>query len=217
MALIDFLSKHRDAIDKTRNIFDTIQTLEENAMNRPVTSDEKQYLLNMIKGTSIESPKNFIESVTKGTFTVTETLVNEIIKNTAPDFSVKFGDGHFILNTPYFVKPMLAYDSCNFTGTMRSVTIKLLNLTFIPGALFKTLAAKFPFIELGQAVDKTKLITCHLNKIPKLEDNKILNSPYLQYVTIDHLTCEKGKATIKLKVKSEALWVTLLNSTFAKK
>ncbi|GAB60960.1 MAG: hypothetical protein DWB56_12155 [Candidatus Jettenia sp.] len=220
MDLNGFINKHRDKIGTAKDTINKIQDMTESVPCKTATPGEEavleSYLSSIIKGTSIESLRSFIKSVTKGTFTVTETLVNEIIKNYTPDLSIKFGDGHFILNTPYFVKPMLAYDTCNFTEDTRAITIKLLNLTFIPNALLKTLTTKFPFIELSKAADNTKLITCHLNKIPKLENNKILNSPYLQFITIDHITCEAGKATIKLKVKSEKLWAMLLNNAFSK-
>lgn len=220
MGLNDFINKHKDKIGTVKDVINKVQDMAENAADRTATPDKEMvlesYLSSIIKGTSIESLRSFIKSVTKGTFTVTEALVNEIIKNYTPDLSIKFGNGHFILNTPYFVKPMLAYDTCNFTEDTRAITIKLLNLTFIPNALLKTLTTKFPFIELTKSPDNTKLITCHLNKIPKLENNKILNSPYLQFVTIDHILCEEGKATIKLKVKSEKLWTMLLNNAFSR-
>lgn len=220
MDLGDFINKHKDKVGKVKDIVNKVQDMAENAADKTATSGEEatleSYLSNIVKGTSVESLRTFIRSVTKGTFTVTEALVNEIIKNYAPNLSIKFGDGHFILHTPYFVKPMLAYDACNFTENTRSITIKLLNLTFIPNALLKTITTKFPFIELSKSPDNTKLITCHLDKIPKLENNKILNSPYLQFVTIDYIACEEGKATIKLKIKSEGLWATLLNNAFPK-
>lgn len=220
MGLNDFINKHKDKIGTAKDIINKIQDMTESVPGKTVTPGEEavleSYLSSIIKGTSIESLRSFIRSVTKGAFTVTEALVNEIIKNYTPDLSIKFGDGHFILNTPYFVKPMLAYDTCNFTENTRSITIKLLNLTFIPNVLLKTLTTKFPFVELTKSPDNTKLITCHLNKIPKLKSNKILNSPYLQFVTIDHITCEKGKAIIKFKVKSDSLWKMIMNDLLVK-
>ncbi|GJQ50900.1 MAG: hypothetical protein HKUEN01_32860 [Candidatus Kuenenia stuttgartiensis] len=196
-----FIDKHKDKIDKYKDMAGNVLA------NPEIMENYKELLV----GTSLESLKKAIEDITTGTFVVTEVFVNEIIKNYAPDLSVTFNDGHFVLNTPYPVKPELAYDSCDFTGNTRSVSIKMLNLSFIPGFLLKSFL-KFPFLEIGKAEDKAKLFTCHLNKIPKLENNKILNRPYLQHVTIDYLKCEEGKATVKLKLKSEPFWEALLSN-----
>lgn len=200
-----FIDKHKDKIAKAKD-------MASDALTNPEIMKKYKKLL---EGTSLESLKKAIEDITTGTFVVTEVFVNEIIKNYAPDLSVTFNDGHFVLNTPYPVKPELAYDSCDFTGNTRSVSIKMLNLSFIPGFLLNQVLKRFldfPFMEIGKAEDKAKLFTCHLNKIPKLENNKILNSPYLQHVTIDYLKCEKGKATVKLKLKSEPFWEALLSN-----
>ena len=204
MAMRDFINKHKDKINKVKDMTNKVLT-------NPEIMDNSRKIL---KGTSLESLQRAIESITTGTFVVTEVFVNEIIRGYTPDLSIKFNDGHFVLNTPYPVKPELAYDSCNFTENTRSVSIKMLNLSFIPGFVLNQVLKRFlefPFLEIGKAEGKAKLFTCHLNKIPKLENNKILNSPYLQYVTIDYLNCEEGKATIKLKVKSEPLWGALLS------
>ncbi|KHE93365.1 MAG: hypothetical protein K8F52_03115 [Candidatus Scalindua rubra] len=58
-------------------------------------------------------------------------------------------------------------------------------------------------MEYGKDAENTKLITCHLNKIPKLKDNKILNNSYLEHAAIGYIKCETGKATVKLKIKSK--------------
>ena len=58
-------------------------------------------------------------------------------------------------------------------------------------------------MEYGNDAENTKLITCHLNKIPKLKDNNILNNSYIEHATIDYIKCETGKATVKLKLKSK--------------
>ncbi|MBE7549225.1 MAG: hypothetical protein HS127_19530 [Planctomycetia bacterium] len=199
-----FIDKHKDKVDRVKDITNTV-------LANPEIMEKYRELL---KGTSLESLKKAIEDITTGTFEVTEVFVNEIIKNYAPNLSVTFNDGHFVLNKlnkSYPVKPELAYDSCDFTGDTRSVSIKMLNLSYIPGFVLKSFL-NFPFLEIGKAEDKAKLFTCHLNKIPKLENNKILNSPYLQHVTIDYLKCEEGKATVKLKVKSKPFWDALLSN-----
>lgn len=204
MAITDFLNEHKDKINKVKGMANKVLT------NPEIINKHKE----LLKGTSLESLKRAIEGITTGTFAVTEVFVNEIIRNYAPDFSIKFNDGHFVLNTPYPVKPEIAYDSCNFTENTRSISIKMLNLSFIPGFVLNQVLKRFldfPFLEIGKAEGKAKLFTCHLNKIPKLKNNKILNSHYLQYVTIDYLKCDEGKATVKLKVKSEPLWDALLS------
>lgn len=204
MAITDFINEHKDKINKVKGIANKVLT------NPEIMDNYKE----LLKGTSLESLQKAIEGITTGTFVVTEVFVNEIIKNYVPDLSVTFSNGHFVLNTPYPVKPELAYDSCNFTENTRSISIEMLNLSFIPGFFLNQVLKRFldfPFLEIGKAEGRAKLFTCHLNKIPKLENNKILNSPYLQYVTIDYLKCEEGKATVKLKVKSEPLWSVLLS------
>ena len=204
MAIRDFINGHMDKIDKVKDMANTVLA------NPEIMENYKE----LLKDTSLESLQKAIEGITTGTFVVTEVFVNEIIKNYAPDLSVTFNNGHFVLNTPYPVKPELAYDSCNFTGNTRSVSIKMLNLSYIPGFLLNHVLKRFldfPFLEIGKTEDKSKLFTCHLNKIPKLENNKILNSPYLQHVTIDYLKCEEDKATVKLKVKSKPFWDALLS------
>ncbi|MCL4728543.1 MAG: hypothetical protein KJZ66_14690, partial [Candidatus Kuenenia stuttgartiensis] len=123
-----FIDKHKGKIDKVKD-------MASDALTNPEIMEKYKELL---KGTSLESLKKAIEDITTGTFVVTEVFVNEIIKNYAPDLSVTFNDGHFVLNTPYPVKPELAYDSCDFTGNTRSVSIKMLNLSFIPGFLLNT-------------------------------------------------------------------------------
>lgn len=58
-------------------------------------------------------------------------------------------------------------------------------------------------MEHGKDAESTKLITCYLNKIPGLKDNKILNNSFLEHVTIDYIRCETDKTTVKLKLKSK--------------
>ena len=190
------LDKFKDALAKAKN------KASEMLDNSGILDNHKEIL----KGTSLESLSKAIESITNTTFTVTEVFVNEIIRYYAPDISIQFNDGHFILNGPFFVKITLAYDGCNFTGDARSVTLKILDLSWHAKPFLGMAINKFPFIEKSADADKTTLITCHLNKIPKLQDNKVVNSPYLEYVTIDAMTCEPGKLTVKFKVNKESLW-----------
>ena len=96
----------------------------------------------------------------------------------------------------------LDYDSCRFEDSVRSVTFKVLDLKPFHYKMFlRWINKKLPFMEYGKDAENTKLITCHLDKIPKLKDNKILNNSYLEHVTIDYIKCETGKATVKLKLK----------------
>ena len=60
---------------------------------------------------------------------------------------------------------------------------------------------KFPFLQHRKDEEKTRLITCHLNQIPSLKDNKILNNDYLRHLTIDRIDFYEGKVDIKLKIK----------------
>lgn len=165
-------------------------------LNNPAILDEYR---DMLKGTSMESLDKAVISLITTSFTVNEAIVNEIIGRKVPDISIQFNDGHFILNAPYFTKITLTYDSCNFTDDERSVTLKMLGISLHARPFLGTVLEKFPFIEKSKDDDKTTLITCHLNKIPKLQDNKVINSPYLKYVVIDSMTCKPGKIFIKFK------------------
>ena len=87
---------------------------------------------------------------------------------------------------------------------MRAVTFKVLDLKPFHYKMFlRWINKKLPFMEYGKDAENTKLITCHLNKIPKLKDNKILNNSYIEHATIDYIKCETGNATVKLKLKSK--------------
>ena len=122
MAIRDFINGNMDKIDKVKD-------MANNVLANPEIMENYKELL---KDTSLESLQKAIEDITTGTFVVTEVFVNEIIRNYAPDLSVTFNNGHFVLNTPYPVKPELAYDSCNFTGNTRSVSIKMLYIFRYP-------------------------------------------------------------------------------------
>ncbi|TLD41909.1 MAG: hypothetical protein JETT_1850 [Candidatus Jettenia ecosi] len=64
---------------------------------------------------------------------------------------------------------------------------------------------KFPFLKFDKDAEKTRLLTCHLNKIPALKDNKIVNSRYLSYLTVKYIKCTEGKVVVKLKIPLKAL------------
>ena len=144
-----------------------------------------------------------IKDIAKGKFEFKEEFTNEHIMIFAPDYSISLHDGYFILNTPD-IEAKLDYDSCKFEDGVRSVTFKVLDLKPFHYKMFlRWINKKLPFMEYGKDVENTKLITCHLNKIPRLKDNKILNNSFLEHATIDYIKCETGKATVKLKLKSK--------------
>ena len=147
--------------------------------------------------------KGKLQDITKGEFDFTENRLNDYISMCEQDYSVKLHDGYFTLSTPKIVAT-LDYDSCRFEDGERSVTFKVLDLKPFRTKMFLSLISiRYPFMEYGKDAENTKLITCHLNKIPKLKDNKILNNSNLEHVTIDYIKCETGKATVKLKLKSK--------------
>jgi hypothetical protein len=120
--------------------------------------------------------KENLQDILKGKFDFTEDRLNDYISMCAQDYSVKLHDGYFTLSTPDIVAT-LDYDSCRFEDGMRSVTFKVLDLKPFHYKMFlRWINKKLPFMEYGKDAENTKLITCHLDKIPKLKDNKILNN-----------------------------------------
>ncbi|NUO08721.1 MAG: hypothetical protein HUU08_08605 [Candidatus Brocadia sp.] len=94
-----------------------------------------------------------------------------------------------------------AYDSCDLHNDTKAIIIKLFDLKpfYLKPALL-AVPIKYPFIKISRDADDTRLVACHLNEIPSLRNNKILNSPFLKYLTIQYLKCEEGRVTVKLKL-----------------
>ncbi|MFQ5688443.1 MAG: hypothetical protein ACE5GV_17485, partial [Candidatus Scalindua sp.] len=128
-----------------------------------------------------------IKDIARGEFEFTEDFINDYISKFAQDYSIKLHDGYFVLNTPD-IEARLDYDSCRFKDGERSMTFKVLDLKPFHYKMFlRWINKKLPFMEYGKDAENTKLITCHLDKIPKLKDNKILNNSYLEHATIDYI------------------------------
>lgn len=153
--------------------------------------------------------KNEIDNLTKGEIVLTEYFINDCLNGFIQDHAIKLHDGcleYKAENIPVIgkIEAKLAYDSCKFGREAKVITIKILDLKpFYIKPFLKTLPLKFPFVALGKDAERTQLITCHLNKIPALNDNKILNSPWLQYLAIKDLKCEEGKVAVKLGLTVE--------------
>ena len=146
-----------------------------------------------------------IKNLIQGEFSLGESFLNECIKKFTKDHSIKLLDGYFVLKVSN-IEAKLDYNSCEFNEDTRSVTFKLLDLKpFYFKPFLNILRLKFPFLKFIKNTEKTGLLTCHLNRIPALKDNKIVNSRYLQYLTIKYIKCTEGKVAVKLKVTLNAL------------
>lgn len=146
-----------------------------------------------------------IKKLTEGETTLTEGFINDCISEFTQNHSVELHDGRLVYKAVDLV-PMAknieidcAYDSCDFRSDTKVVIIRLLDIKpfYLKPALL-AIPFKYPFIKISKDAENTRLVSCNLNEIPSLRDNKILNSPALKYLTIKYLKCEAGKATIKL-------------------
>lgn len=160
----------------------------------PQTEQEK-------KG-SEERMDKFIKTITSGQFPIGEEFINEIIKGktNSEDYKVEINDGFFTLKTPK-VEADLEFHSAHFDKETKPITFKILNLRpFYYKLLIDFVGLKMPYLAVSKDVDKTKLITCHLNKIPSLQGWSVINNDYIEDLSIEWVRCEKGKAMTKLKV-----------------
>lgn len=148
-----------------------------------------------------------IKKLTDGEITLTEGFINDCISEFTQNHSVELHEGRLVYKAADLV-PMArnieiacAYDSCDFHNDTRAINIKLLDIKpfYLKPALL-ALPVKYPFIKISKDAENTRLVACHLNEIPSLRNNKILNSPFLKYLTIQYLKCESGKVTIKLGI-----------------
>jgi hypothetical protein len=132
---------------------------------------------------------------------ISENLINECIKSFGQDCFVELHKRCCILHAEN-IKAWIDYNSCEFDKELRSITFKILDLKpFYYKPFLGMIHKKFPFLQHRKDEEKTRLITCHLNQIPSVKNNKILNSDYMRYVTIDHLNFEEGAVEIKLKLR----------------
>ncbi|MCF6147026.1 MAG: hypothetical protein E3K37_00020 [Candidatus Kuenenia sp.] len=148
-----------------------------------------------------------IKKLTEGKITISEDFINDCLGEFAPNHSVEVRDGCLVhraedlIPVAKKIEIACAYHACDFRKEAKAVTIKLLDIKpfYLKPALL-ALPIKYPFIKTSRDAENTRLITCHLNEIPSLRNNKILNSPFLKYLTIQYLKCEVGKVTIKLGI-----------------
>lgn len=149
--------------------------------------------------------RDTIKGLIKGEFRLSENFLNKCMKDFTQVQSIKLLNGYFILNVSN-IEAALNYDSCEFNENARSVTFKVLNLKpFYYKPFLNLIHLKFPFLQFDKDAEKTRLLTCHLNKIPALKDNKIVNSRYLSYLTVKYIKCTEGKVAVKLKISLKAL------------
>lgn len=144
----------------------------------------------------------FIKTVTSGQFPISEEFINNLIKDKTnnEDYKVEINDGFFTLKTPK-IEADMEFHSTQFDKDTKPVTFKILNLRpFYYKLLVDFIGLKMPYLTASKDVDKTKLITCHLNKIPSLKDWSVINNDYIEDLSIEWVKCEKGNATVKLKV-----------------
>lgn len=183
-----------------------------NLFERKVTMSTIKKVVNIAKkklGRSVNEAKDWIrqeiKKLTEGEITLTEGFINDCISEFTQNHSVELHDGCLVYRGENLIpvakkiEVTCAYDSCDFGNDTRAITIKLLDIKpfYLKPALL-ALPIKFPFIKTSKNAKDTRLVTCHLNEIPSLKDNKILNSPFMKYLTIEYLKCEEGKVTIKL-------------------
>ncbi|MCF6157248.1 MAG: hypothetical protein E3K32_01455 [wastewater metagenome] len=141
-----------------------------------------------------------IKSLVKRELNLSEDRINECIKDFSQTLSIKLFDGYFVLKASN-IEATLHYESCEFSEDTRSVTFRILDLKpFYYKPFLNVIHLKFPFLKLGKNAEKAKLLTCYLNKIPALKDNKVVNSRYLPYLTIKYIRCTPGKVAVKLKI-----------------
>ncbi|NUO10014.1 MAG: hypothetical protein HUU08_15300 [Candidatus Brocadia sp.] len=162
-------------------------------------------------GRSVNEAKDWIrqeiKKLTEGEITLTEGFINDCISEFTQNHAVELHDGRLVYKATDLVpiankiKITCTYDSCDFRNDTKAVIIKLIDLKpfYLKPALL-ALPIKYPFIKISKDADDTRLVTCHLNEIPSLKNNKVLNSPFLKYLTIQYLKCEEGKVTVKLKL-----------------
>ncbi|MDN3510012.1 MAG: hypothetical protein NG784_01705 [Candidatus Jettenia sp.] len=163
--------------------------------------DFKKYKL----GEKSRSLRGTIKGLIKGEFCLSENFLNKCMKDFTQVQSIKLLNGYFILNVSN-IEAVLNYDSCEFNENTRSITFKVLNLKpFYYKPFLNLIHLKFPFLKFDKDAEKTRLLTCHLNKIPVLKDNKIVNSRYLSYLTVKYIKCTEGKVAVKLKIPLKAL------------
>lgn len=148
-----------------------------------------------------------VKKLTEGEITLTEGFINGCISEFTQNHSVELHDGRLVYKAEDLVSVAKkieitgAYDSCDFRNDTKAIIIKLLGLKpFYLKPVLLALPIKYPFIKISKDADDTRLVTCHLNEIPSLRNNNILNSPFLKYLTIQYLKCEEDKVTIKLKL-----------------
>ena len=161
-----------------------------------------------------------VKKLTEGEITLTEGFINGCISEFTQNHSVELHDGRLVYKAEDLVSVAkkieitCAYDSCDFRNDTKAIIIKLLDLKpFYLKPVLLALPIKYPFIKISKDADDTRLVTCHLNAIPSLRNNKILNSPFLKYLTIQYLKCEEGKVTIKLKLAGT--WGDIINDVGA--
>ena len=161
-----------------------------------------------------------VKKLTEGEITLTEGFINGCISEFTQNHSVELHDGRLVYKAEDLVSVAkkieitCAYDSCDFRNDTKAIIIKLLDLKpFYLKPVLLALPIKYPFIKISKDADDTRLGTCHLNEIPSLRNNKILNSPFLKYLTIQYLKCEEGKVTIKLKLAGT--WGDIINDVGA--
>lgn len=148
-----------------------------------------------------------IQRLTKGEITLTEGFINDCISEFTQNHAVELHDGRLVYKATDLVpiakkiEITCAYDSYDFRNDTKAIIIKLLDLKpfYLKPALL-ALPIKYPFIKISKDPDDTRLVACHLNEILSLRNNKVLNSLFLKYLTIQYLKCEEGKVTVKLKL-----------------
>jgi len=157
-----------------------------------------------------------VKKLTEGEITLTDGFINSCISEFTQNHSVELHDGRLVykavdlVSVANKIEIICAYDSCDFRNDTKAIIIKLLDLKpFYLKPVLLALPIKYPFIKISKDADDTRLVTCHLNEIPSLRNNKILNSPFLKYLTIQYLKCEEGKVTIKLKLAGT--WGDIIN------
>jgi len=151
-----------------------------------------------------KSLRNIIKSFVKGEFSLGEDFLNDCIKEFTEDHSVKLFDGYFVLKV-LNIEAKLDFETCEFTEDKRLVTFKLLDLKpFYYKPFLNIIHVKFPFLKFKKISDKTNLLTCHLDEVPALKNNKIINSRYLQYLTIKDTRFTEGRVAVKLRITPKA-------------
>lgn len=134
---------------------------------------------------------------------IPESLVNQLLHDHGMNHTVQIRNNSIVLSADN-IKAEFSYHSHNFNNGVVAVNFCLNTIKpFYYSFGLQLINKKYPYLEYWKDQDNNKMITCYLDRIPKIDSVFNDYASYIKDIDIESVDYREGKIIVGLCTKSE--------------